>query len=129
VSEAPPPRRPIADLKTDEEGALLRIEAPDPSSVLRSFCESGPRASRREPVELAPAQPPFPGTRIGVFRDLDRLNSRFAIRIFKDRETSRWVAGDGVEPIPTMPEPDYLKDVERVPVRAIRDEVTPLRDS
>ena len=127
ISEAEPRRRAVADLTTGDDGALLRIEAPDPSSVLRSFCDSGPREC--EPVELAPARPPFPGTRIGVFRDLDRLNSRFAIRIFKDRETSRWVAGDGVQPIPTMPEPDYLKDVDRVPVRAIQDEVKPLRDS
>jgi len=123
------PERSFADLQTGNDGKLLRIEGPDPSTVLATFCSSGPRGTRREPIELAPAQPPFPGTRIGVYRDLDRLNSRYAIRIVKDRESSRWVAGDGTGPIPTMPAPDYLKDVERIPVQPNRDEPVARRDS
>jgi hypothetical protein len=127
--DAERPRRPPADLRTGDDGELLRVEAPDPSSVLRSYCSSGPGAARREPIELAPDQPPFPGIRIGVYRDLDRLNSRYTIRIVKDRGTSRWVAGDGTGPIPTMPAPDYLKDVERIPVEPIQDESATRRDS
>lgn len=100
---------------TDDQGRVLAVSGPDPQSVLLRFCEAS-ESNRLKPVELAPTVPPFPGSRLGVFRDFDRLESFFAIRIRKDRGTSRWIAGDGTRPIVAILAPEQPADAARIPV-------------
>lgn len=90
-------------VETDPDGRILRIEGPDPMSVLRSFCTSGSNALRFEPVELTESIPPSSGRRIGVYRDLRDLGTLFAIRI--DRHDKVWAVGDGNQPVPTTTAP------------------------
>jgi hypothetical protein len=91
------------------------VSGPDPQTVLLRFCEAS-EASRLKPVELVPTVPPFLGSRLGVFRDFDRLESFFAIRIRKDNRSSQWIAGDGVNPIATILAPEQPAGTARIPV-------------
>jgi len=98
ASEAAPPRTVS---RTDPTGEVVEVLGPGPGSVLQSFCATGPRAGRRQAVEIAPAMPPHPSLRLGIFRDLDEPGSPLhAIRIREDPRSSRWVAGNGRSPVP-----------------------------
>jgi hypothetical protein len=114
---APPARAKADDEVTkDDEGQVLSVTGPDPQTVLLSYCRTASETNRFEPVELAPAVPPFPGTRLGVFRDFDRLESLFAIRIRQDSRSHRWKAGDGTRPISAFRAPDQPSDATRIPI-------------
>ena len=98
--------RIVADrtrVETDIEGQVMRVEGPDPMSVLKSFCTTGPNAWRFEPIELTEAIPPSSGRRIGIYRDLRDLGTLFGIRI--DRHDNIWASGDGQQPVPTLTAP------------------------
>jgi hypothetical protein len=115
----PPPRSPrldLAEIQTDDAGRVLTVKAPDPTLVLIKFCESAPDSIRCEPVELAPTTPPFSGTRLGVFRDSNRLGSLYAIRIRRDQRSDLWVAGDGRHPIHSFQAPPQPPGASRTPI-------------
>jgi hypothetical protein len=105
-----------AEVQTDHEGRVLRVAGPDPLTVLIAYCASDSMAERLEPVELARAMPPLPGTRLGIFRDADQSGALLSIRINKDQKTRRWVAGNGRAPIAMREPPPFPADHPRTPV-------------
>jgi hypothetical protein len=106
---------PIAT-ETDSEGRALSISAPSPRLVLIEYCASASALHRYEPVELAPTVPPFPGARLGVYRDSAQLDKLFAIEIRKDPRSRRWSVGDGIRPITAVVAPSQPPDAKRVPI-------------
>jgi len=115
VERATPPPAPepadllfLTDVLTDEEGRLTRVDGPNPGAVLLAFCEASPSAGQLEPIGLAAAVPPFPGSRLGLFRDFEQNGSIRTFAIRKDRRTGRWAAGNGRAPIIT-------REVDEVP--------------
>jgi hypothetical protein len=102
---APPPRAvdllSLTDVKTDKRGRLTRVTGPNPRTVLLAYCRANPRAAQLEPIGLAASIPPFPGTQLGLFRDIGQESSIRAFKIRKDGRTGRWVAGNGRRPITT----------------------------
>jgi hypothetical protein len=116
IASRPAPPDAGDAIMTDDDGELLSVTGPDPQAVLLSYCESASLANRFEPVELAPTVPPFPGTRLGVFRDFNRLDSLFAIKIRRDSRSRRWKAGDGMQPIIAFRAPDQPSGATRIPV-------------
>jgi hypothetical protein len=89
----------LTDVETDKRGRLTRVTGPNPRTVLLAYCRANPRAAQLEPIGLAAAIPPFPGTQLGLFRDIGQENSIRAFTIRKDGKTGRWVAGNGRRPI------------------------------
>ncbi len=111
----PPP--PLTVPKTDTTGQLVEVSGPDPRSVLIVFCTTGRQAGLRLPVELAPGAPPSAAQRWGLFRSVDQPGAPTrAIRIRKDPQTGRWIAGDGRTPIPTEEPPVLAPGAKTVPV-------------
>jgi hypothetical protein len=82
--------------------------------VLIRYCREASGAGRLEPLELTSAVPPFPGTRLGLFRESGDVGSTFAIRIRRDSKTHRWIAGDGRNPIEPFPAPPLPAGAQRV---------------
>ena len=102
---APPP---LTVPQTDSTGQLVGVEGPDPRSVLIAFCSTGRHGQHRSPIEIMPAVPPNPYVRFGIFRNPDQPDAPpRAIRIRKDRESGRWIAGDGRHPVSTDPAPAH----------------------
>jgi hypothetical protein len=99
------PRVIRTQLRTDPQGRVTQIVGPDPRSVLIAYCDSLPERALR-PVELVEAVPPELGTRHGLFRDEEDPGPLYAIRIRRDEQTRRWVAGDGVGPIDARVAPE-----------------------
>ncbi len=100
----------------DGRNRVTQVVGPSPMAVLTAYCEalSASEAYEREPLELAQTMPPTPNARFGIFRDFSRLEAPRAIRIVQDRETRRWVAGDGRRPVPTREAPDEPDTIQRV---------------
>lgn len=94
-----------ATVRRDDEGLVTQVSGSNPMTVLEAYCKAASGPYEREPLELAQATPPSPDQRYGIFRDFSRLESNRAIRIIQDRETQRWVAGDGRTPIQTREAP------------------------
>ncbi|MDX1388458.1 MAG: hypothetical protein R3344_04680 [Acidobacteriota bacterium] len=92
-------------VRTNETGELVEIAGPDPTSVLRMFCERSPLGKEIEPVRIASSVPASANTRRGIYRKLDAPETLFSITIRRDRKSSRWVVGDGNSPIPTIERP------------------------
>ena len=105
-------------VERDELGRVTEVSAPDPISVLRAYCASDAENDRLQPLEIAATLPPFSSARLGVFRDQDELTARWAIRIRRDRDSHRWVAGDGTGPLRRTPAPSFPDGHERVAVVA-----------
>lgn len=99
-------------LRTDPEGRVTQIVGPDPRSVLLAYCESGLSGRSLQPVDLVEAIPPELGARNGLFRDEEDPGALYAIRIRRDEQTRRWVAGDGARPIDAKVAPE--RPAERV---------------
>ncbi len=93
VPTAPP--RPTVDVEKNHMGMLARIAGPDPQSVLNAYCGAIPGL---QPLGLLEAAPPFSGSRLGIFRDVNS-NVEQSILIRRDFNTGRWRAGDGTNPI------------------------------
>lgn len=94
-----------ATVRRDDEGLVTQVSGSNPMTVLEAYCKAASGPYEREPLELAQATPPGPDQRYGIFRDFSRLESNRAIRIIQDRETQRWVVGDGRTPIQTREAP------------------------
>jgi hypothetical protein len=100
--DGPAGATPGVEVVKDAQGQVTRVIGPDPSAVLEEYC----KARGVEPVTVAASTPPLFGVRIGVFRDIEHLESYFSIRIRRDSRTRRWVVGDGDAPIrPVAVEP------------------------
>lgn len=100
--DAPPSReavlRSATSVRNDGHGRVVQIVGPDPRSVTIAFCESVGPERRFEVLDVTPSIPPDAGSRLGLIRDLDK-DSFQTIPIRRDRETRRWVVGDGLNPI------------------------------
>jgi hypothetical protein len=117
VAPTPPPRA-LTDDKTDGAGQPTQIIGPDPRTVLISFCQTGGKSGHWIPIEIAPAVPPHPSLKLGIFRSLDQPGAPpRAIRIREDAKTGRWVAGDGRSPIPTDTPPVQPPGAQIIPVQ------------
>jgi hypothetical protein len=103
-------------LQKDEFGRLIEIEGPDPSSVLMAFCDHRFPGGRLKPIELTAGIPPRPGAQLGVFEDREALGKRFAIPIRRKPRDSRWIAGDGRNPIDPVEAPILAPDARHTPV-------------
>lgn len=82
-----------AEYVTDRRGRLLRIEGPDPRTVLRTFCAVGAEPGRYEPASLVPIETANGMGRLGLLRVPDAPGALLAITIREDREAGLWVAG------------------------------------
>jgi len=103
---------------TDETGRITQVTGPDPGNVLRAFCKNAEGSEFFEPTEVTETVPPSREARLGVFRDLQSLTANQAIRIRRDRQTRRWVAGDGVHPVQVMRQPDLPAGALRISAAA-----------
>jgi hypothetical protein len=108
----------------DDEGRILEIEGPDPSSILLAYCANQEPESRYRPVELTVPDLPFPGTKLGIFTDEADLGKRYAIKIRRTIQGRRWIAGDGQQPISATDAPIRIEDKAAVPVLVNRDPVS-----
>jgi hypothetical protein len=99
---APPSRetvlRSATDVRRDGRGRVVRVVGPDPRSVTIAFCESYGTGRHFDVMEVTPSIPPDARSRLGLIRDPDK-GSFYTISIRRDRETRRWIAGDGLNPI------------------------------
>ena len=102
-----------ATVLRDSEGRVTQVNGPNPMTVLEAYCEAASGTYEREPLELAQAAPPSPDQRYGIFRDFSRLESKRAIRIRQDRESQRWIVGDGRTPIRTREAPANPDTIRR----------------
>lgn len=101
-SETPDPAKVAAhnvDVEKNGMGMISRIAGPDPQSVLNAYCGA---FAGLQPVGLADTVPPFNGSRLGVFRDLNEPGEH-SILIRHDQRSGRWRAGDGANPITPRP--------------------------
>ena len=120
----PPPPEPdhpgrtveATDVQIDDRGRILAVVGSNPREVLIRYCQAASSSTRFEPVELTSAVPPFPGTRLGLFRELGNLNSLLAIRIRRESKSHRWMTGDGSRPIVAVEAPRLPADADRIPV-------------
>ncbi|MCP3979478.1 MAG: hypothetical protein GY716_09140, partial [bacterium] len=103
-------------VERNSEGEIVRVAGPDPRSVLITYCRSAGGNTHLRPVEVTSAVPAFAGTRLGMLRDLARVNELLAVRIRRDRRTRRWVAGDGRHAINPFQAPTLPPDAHRLPV-------------
>lgn len=104
------------EVHTDALGRILAIAGPNPREVLIRFCQAASSSAKLEPVGLTSTVPPFPGTRLGLIRDLDRLDALLAIRIRRESDSHRWITGDGSRPIVVAEAPPLPADAEQIPV-------------
>ena len=121
TSEPPTRRQALRSataVLTDEMGRITQVTGPDPGNVLQAFCEKTTGSEFIEPIEVTETVPPSREARLGVFRDLQSLDANQAIRIRRDRQSRRWVAGDGVHPIQVMQQPDLPPGAFRTSVTA-----------
>jgi hypothetical protein len=105
-------------VQTDDEGRILAVAGPNPREVLIRYCRAASGGIQLEPVEVTSAVPPFPGVRLGLFREKGRPDSLLAIRIRRESSSHRWVAGDGKQPVVPSKVPILPPDAERFPVSA-----------
>jgi len=110
--------RASTDARRDEDGDLVEVSGPDPSSVLITYCDKVSDGPAMEPIELASMRAGIQDSRLGVFRNPASWDTLQMIRIRRDRQTGRWVAGDGKRPIFVAPLPDLPPDATRIPVRS-----------
>jgi len=122
-AERPPGSVPIRRVRIlrDDQGRLVEIEGPDPSSILLAYCANLQPTDRCRPLELTAAIPARPGSKLGVFADEIEQGKRLAIRIRRSYKGSRWIAGDGQRPIATIPAPYSQSDPSRVPILINRE--------
>jgi hypothetical protein len=118
-SPAPEQDRPArtvdpTEVRTDDEGRVLSVAGPNPREVLIRYCRAASLETRLEPVELTSAVPPFPGTRLGIFREHGKPESLLAIRIRRESRSHRWVTGDGSRPIEAFRAPPIPADAQRL---------------
>jgi len=109
------PQRRVRILR-DEEGRMLEIEGPDPSSILLAYCANQEPDGRYRPLELTVPDPPFPGHKLGVFTDEADLGKRYAITIRRTIQGRRWIASGGEQPIRATDAPMRSHDKAAVPV-------------
>ena len=109
------PQRRVRILR-DEEGRMLEIEGPDPSSILLAYCVNQEPDGRYRPLELTVPDPPFPGHKLGVFTDEADLGKRYAITIRRTIQGRRWIASGGEQPIRATDAPMRSHDKAAVPV-------------
>ena len=86
-------------IHTDAGGHIVRIEGPDPDSVLDAYCESAETLRAFESIGLMPSAPNKPGIRLGILRDPSASDHQLAIYISRDRSRRRWTAGNGRSPL------------------------------
>lgn len=104
------------ELQTDELDRIVSISGPDPTAVLRGFCQPKPSQQRCEPVEIRAAVSGAPGLRWGIFRATgERLGLR-AIEIRRGGTVRSWTAGDGSGPIDDVAAPDSPPGTPTIPV-------------
>ncbi|HEU4402268.1 MAG TPA: hypothetical protein VFT43_09195, partial [Candidatus Polarisedimenticolia bacterium] len=115
--QVPQPPPPFTVPRTDSTGQLVEVVGPDPRSVLIVFCTTGRQSGQRQPVEIAPTVPPSASMRLGVFRHVDQPGFPLrAVRIHRDPDSGRWVAGDGRTPILTETPPSQPSGARSIPV-------------
>ena len=106
------------DARRDEAGELVEVSGPDPSSVLITYCDKVSEGPAMEPIELASMRVGIQDSRLGVFRDPADWDTLQMIRIRRDRQTGRWVAGDGKRPIYVAPLPELPPEAPRIQVKS-----------
>ena len=87
-----------AEVKTDSKGLPVSVSALDPESVLEAYCAADSR-QRLKPRGIVASAREVRGMRLGLLRRVQAPNEFLGIDIREDRNSNRWVAGDGVAPI------------------------------
>ncbi len=111
-----PETAPTVDIRHDAEGRIVEIAAPDPAGVLVAYCAAQAPTASLEPLEITETLPRLGMARLGVFRDADLPQATRAIWMRRDWRTGRWVAGDGLGPIPVREAPELPEGAFRRPV-------------
>jgi hypothetical protein len=107
------------DVRTDNQGQVIEIVGPDPSSVLLSYCDAVPGFLGGEPLSIRNTVPAFREARLGLFRDYENGGAVRSIRIRRDSRSGRWIAGSGRAPI-------QASDASELPADASSIEVSKL---
>ena len=117
----PPTREEVLQAATqvrrDGEGNVVEVRGPDPASVLASFCDASSEGPGREPIEITSTVPASQEARLGLFRDFSSMESAWMVRIRRDGQTGRWVAGNGLHPVYVTLAPKRQPDASVIPVR------------
>lgn len=104
-SADPTPRekvlRSATQVELDGKGQVTRVVGPDPRSVAIAYCDAAGEHACRV-LDVTPSIPPQTRSRLGVVRDAD-TGAFFTLSLLQDRESRRWVAGNGATPL--LPKP------------------------
>jgi len=121
-AETTPPTRDevlqaATQVRRDAEGNVVEVRGPDPAIVLASFCDASSDGPGREPIEITSTVPASQEARLGLFRDFSSMESAWMVRIRRDGQTGRWVAGNGLHPVYVTLAPKLPPDASVIPVR------------
>ena len=81
----------------------VSISAVNPGEVLRAYCSSILGVSPSTAVGLTRTRPYFADQWLGVCQAGDGAGAFLAVAIHEDRKRHRWVAGNGKDPIDSIP--------------------------
>jgi hypothetical protein len=87
----------------DGEGRVLRVEGRSPVEVLLAFCDARADTVPCDPLEVRTLLPDHAALRAGLFQDSFEGIEPRGIRIFRDPQSRRWVAGDGRHALDGVP--------------------------
>jgi hypothetical protein len=93
-------------LLMNTDGQIVRIEGPDPASVLDAYCKSGEWNREFECSGLMPSAGNEPDLALGILTDRAAPENQVAIYISKDRSGRRWTAGNGRSPLVAFQAPE-----------------------
>lgn len=102
-----------AAIHTDSTGQIVRIEGPDPSSVLEAYCASNAGRQELESLGTIESGSDGPGLTLGILRDPSASDELLAIYISMDRSTRRWTAGNGRSPLVAFQAPGGISSAPR----------------
>jgi len=97
-------------VQTDNKGRIVQVEGPDPRSVLEAYCAARRTREPLVPLGVMPATMGNLRVRVGVLRDPLNKDRLLAISIRRDRDASRWFAGDGRAELHALRAPDAATD-------------------
>jgi len=86
-------------LLTNDDGRIVRIEGPDPASVLDAYCKSDEQQRQFEPLGVRAPAGDGGDLAMGILRDRSAPKDQLAIYISLNRSGRGWTAGNGRSPL------------------------------
>jgi hypothetical protein len=91
-----PPAAALATVTRNAADEIVRVDGPDPRSVLDTYCRNSPGCASGGQTRLVAAALNAPGVRIGIFGDTEDPTLERGIYIHRDPRSRRWSAGNGL---------------------------------